>query len=111
ALANAGYCVYALTYGVVPGEGFESNGEPLGGTAPIQVGAQELADFVDGVQSAPGTVEAARGGIGDGTVDLLGHGEGALVAGYYAKVLGGADHVHSIVSLAPTWAGAGGAEA
>ncbi|WP_182346276.1 esterase/lipase family protein [Tomitella gaofuii] len=108
ALANEGYCVYAVTYGVVPGKGFESHGQPLGGTAPIEASAGELADFVDGVLEAPGTRRAAAAGIGDGTVDLLGHAEGALVAGYYAKVLNGADSVHEIVSLAPTWRGAGG---
>ncbi len=107
ALANEGYCVYALTYGVVPGKGFESAGRPLGGTAPMQVSAGELAEFVDGVLAAPGTRRAAQAGVGDGTVDLVGHAEGALVAGYYTKVLGGADNVHALVSLAPTWKGVG----
>lgn len=104
ALKNEGYCVYSMTYGVVPGVGSTSMGNPLGGFAPLEESAADLAGFVDGVLDAPGT----RRGPGTGKVDLIGHAEGALVAGYYAKVLGGAADVDHLVALAPTWQGVGG---
>lgn len=104
ALANEGYCVYSISYGVIPGVGSTSAGSPLGGFAPLADSAHELGAFVDDVLAAPGT----RRGVDSGTVDIIGHGEGALVANYYTKVLGGAPNVDRFVALAPTWEGFGG---
>ena len=42
-LANNGYCVFALTYGLNPGETF------VGGLQPMEKSSAELAAFVDKV--------------------------------------------------------------
>lgn len=103
ALANEGYCVYAISFGVVPGTGSTSMGNPLGGFAPMADSARELDAFVDGVLDAPGT----RRGANTGKVDILAQSQGVLVAGYYAKVLGGGAKVDKFVSLVPAWNGFG----
>ncbi|NNH74829.1 alpha/beta fold hydrolase [Nocardia uniformis] len=85
-LIAAGYCAYALTYGA--GGGFL----PLGGVAPVDRSATEIAAFIDQVLAVTG---ADR-------VELVGHSQGGLIAEYYAKNLGGAAKVHSEILLAPT---------
>jgi triacylglycerol lipase len=92
-LANEGYCVYALTYGVLPNATL-----PLtlfGGLTPIESSAAEVATFVDRVLDA---THAAK-------VDIVGHSEGTIVPDYYAKFLGGATKIDKYVSLAPLWHG------
>src|SRR5699024_8314243 len=44
-IKNAGYCVYALTYGQIPGAPWPVSA--IGGMAPMQDSAQQLSDFVD----------------------------------------------------------------
>ena len=92
-LANHGYCVFALTYGVV------SYGDPLserfGGMGRIQDSARELKAFVARVLRATGARK----------VDLVGHSQGTLMPNYYAKFLGGGDTIRRYVSLAPLWHG------
>lgn len=91
-LANAGYCVYALTYGAL------DMPWPLsvfGGMRPIEESSAQLAAFVARVRSATG---AAR-------VDLIAHSQGNIVAQYFVKRLGGADWVDKFVALAPPWQG------
>jgi triacylglycerol lipase len=92
-LANNGYCVYALTYGVLPHSTVPLN--QVGGLAPIEGSAAEFAAFVDRVLTSTG---AAR-------VDVVGHSQGTLMPDYYAKFLGGAAHIDKYVSLAPLWHG------
>lgn len=92
-LANEGYCVFALTYGI-PEDSPEAL-ENIGGRALMEDSAAELATFVDEVLAATGADE----------VDLVGHSEGTLVSGYYTKILDGADSVANIVSLTPLWDG------
>ncbi|HEV7193170.1 MAG TPA: alpha/beta fold hydrolase [Jatrophihabitantaceae bacterium] len=92
-LANNGYCVYAFTYGVLPGAGLPLN--QVGGLAPIESSAQQMAAFVTKVLAATG---AAR-------VDIVGHSQGTFMPDYYAKFLGGANKIDKYVSLAPLWHG------
>ncbi len=92
-LANNGYCVFALTYGVAPGTPLPLN--QLGGMTRMQDSAHRLKAFVTRVLRATGARK----------VDLLGHSQGTLMPEYYVKFLGGAKHVKRYVSLAPLWHG------
>ncbi|MGH8922798.1 MAG: esterase/lipase family protein, partial [Actinomycetes bacterium] len=77
-LANAGYCVYALTYGrVTPVPPLDR----FGGLTVMERSAEELAAFVDRVRDATG---AER-------IDLVGHSEGTLMPQYWLQFLGGAE--------------------
>src|SRR3954470_446471 len=49
-LANNGYCVFALTYGVTPGATFPA--DQIGGQIPMEQSAAQLATFVDEVLRA-----------------------------------------------------------
>ena len=84
-LANAGYCVFTLDYGYQQDTGNYA-------TAAIAASGQQLAAFVAQVLDASGVDR----------VDLLGHSQGGTLAEYYAKSLGGAAHLSSIIGLAPT---------
>ncbi|MCX4748168.1 lipase family protein [Kitasatospora sp. NBC_01287] len=86
ALAADGYCVYALTYGSVPGV------PVLAALAPVADSAQQLATFVTGVLAASGA----------GQVDVVGHSQGGMMPRYYLKFDGGAAKVHTLVGLAPS---------
>jgi triacylglycerol lipase len=91
-LANNGYCVFSLTYGVP--------GDPLpvyqpGGLAPMEQSAAELSLFVEKVLAKTGASK----------VDILGHSEGTLMPNYYVKFLGGAAKVDKYVGLTPLWDG------
>ncbi|MEZ0577459.1 esterase/lipase family protein [Nocardioides sp. MH1] len=94
-LKNHGYCVFSLTYGVVPGAPVPVN--QFGGMAPIQDSAQELKVFVARVLQATGARQ----------VDIVGHSQGTYMPEYYAKFLGGARFIKRYVSLAPLWHGTG----
>ncbi|MDL9935989.1 alpha/beta fold hydrolase [Gordonia sp. ABSL1-1] len=81
-LANQRYCVYTLDYGVVAG---------VGGLAPIEVSATQLAQFVRRVLVATGAHQ----------VDIVGHSEGATMPFYYLKhTPGAASTIRRYVSLA-----------
>ena len=92
-LANNGYCVFALTYGVTAGT--PKGVDQFGGMDRIETSAGELRAFVNRVRRATGARQ----------VDILGHSQGTLMPDYYAKFLGGAPYIHSYVSLAPLWHG------
>jgi triacylglycerol esterase/lipase EstA (alpha/beta hydrolase family) len=83
-LANYGYAVFALTYGLTEGTQF-------GGRTPVAESAKELSAFVDRVLTATGATK----------VDIVGHSLGGLMPRYYLKMLGGAAKVRSLVGLAP----------
>jgi triacylglycerol esterase/lipase EstA (alpha/beta hydrolase family) len=85
-LANKGYCVFTVDYGIVG---------PLGGLAKVVPGAFEVRDFIDRVLTSTG---AQR-------VDLVGHSEGATMPFYYLTRLGGAEKVDRLVGIAPLWRG------
>ena len=93
ALANAGFCVFALTYGVAPGTPFPL--DQIGGLEPIERSAAELSAFVEHVLATTGAAE----------VDLVGHSEGTVVSRYYLQALDGAARVHRLVSLTPLYRG------
>jgi triacylglycerol lipase len=88
-LARHGYCVFALTYGLAPGETF------VGGVIPMEQSSHELAAFVDRVLAATGAAK----------VDIVGHSEGTVMPRYYIKHLGGAAKVDHMVALTPLYNG------
>ncbi|PZS20721.1 MAG: lipase [Pseudonocardiales bacterium] len=92
-LANNGYCVFALTYGVPAGTPLPFN--QLGGFTAMESSARELSAFVNRVLAATHATK----------VDILGHSEGTVMPDYYAKFLGGAAKIDKYVSLAPIWHG------
>ncbi len=92
-LHNAGYCVFALTYGTLPGTPYPVNA--LGGLTSMIPSAGQLRAFVDRVRASTGAAK----------VDIVGHSEGTLMPEYYVRYLGGARHVDRYVSLAPYWKG------
>jgi triacylglycerol lipase len=94
-LKNNGYCVFALTYGVIPGSAYPVSA--LGGMNDIASSAAELGTFIDKVLAATGADK----------VDIVGHSQGTLMPDYYAKFLGGADKIGRYISLAPLWHGTG----
>jgi triacylglycerol lipase len=85
-LANNGYCVFALTYGVPSGSSvpFET-----GGLNAMEQSAGELSAFVDKVLAA---TKAKK-------VDIVGHSEGATMPDYYIEYLGGAAKVKRYVGV------------
>ena len=88
-LADNGYCVFALTYGLHPGE------DIVGGLAPMERSSAELARFVDRVLAATGAKQ----------VDLVGHSEGTVMPQYYLNFRGGAVKVDKYVALTPLYRG------
>ncbi|WP_433655414.1 esterase/lipase family protein [Nocardia sp. CA-128927] len=92
-LANEGYCVYALTYGVYPTDRGIVAG--VGGRAPIDESSSEMRQFVDRVRAATRTDR----------VDLLSWSEGTLVSAAYLQFLAGATAVDQSINLAPIWDG------
>jgi pimeloyl-ACP methyl ester carboxylesterase len=88
-LANHGYCVFALTYGLDPGE------QLVGGLQPMERSSAELAAFVDRVLAATGARK----------VDLVGHSEGTVMPQYYLKFRGGAAKVDKYVAITPLYGG------
>jgi pimeloyl-ACP methyl ester carboxylesterase len=88
-LANHGYCVFALTYGLDPGEHL------VGGLQPMEKSSAELATFVDRVLAATGAKK----------VDLVGHSEGTVMPQYYLKFRGGAAKVARYVAITPIYHG------
>jgi pimeloyl-ACP methyl ester carboxylesterase len=88
-LADNGYCVFALTYGLDPGEPY------VGGLQPMELSSQQLASFVDKVLASTGASK----------VDLVGHSEGTVMPQYYLKFLKGAAKVNRYVAIAPLYQG------
>jgi pimeloyl-ACP methyl ester carboxylesterase len=81
-LADAGYCVFAPNYGVQAG---------MGGTAPIQDSAREIAAYIDQVLATTGAAK----------VDLAGHSEGGFLSLYIPKMLPYAGKIGKVVPLGP----------
>lgn len=91
-LAERGYCVFALTYGIDPR--LEAIGAP-GGVIPIQESAEELDAFIDRVLAETG---ADR-------VDLVGHSEGTYMPQFWLKFGGGSRVVDDYVAMTPLYDG------
>ncbi|HEX7380971.1 MAG TPA: alpha/beta fold hydrolase [Nevskiaceae bacterium] len=85
-LANAGYCVHAFNYGL------PYDGAFIGAVGPIGTSAEQLKSFVHSVLAQTGAAK----------VDLVGYSLGGMLAEYYLKFLGGAQHVRALVALSPT---------
>ncbi len=92
-LVQQGFAPFTLTFGAVKSAPWPLSA--LGGMAPLEDSAAEFGEFVDKVLVATGADK----------VDVVGHSQGTLVPGYYAKLLGGADKIGTYVSLAPLWQG------
>lgn len=92
-LADAGYCVFALNYGVNPAA--PPLTDQVGGLTRMEDSAEELASFVDRVLDETGARQ----------VDILGHSQGSLMPNYYVRFLGGAKKVDDYVGLTPLWDG------
>lgn len=89
-LADNGYCVFALNYGMQPQLPAPLNTVPGLGSM-IDSATTELAPFVDRVLAATGAAK----------VDFVGHSEGTVMPRWYIKFLGGADKVAKSVNLTP----------
>ena len=89
-LANAGYCVFAPTYGALSTHWPAS---ALGGLGPKPDSAWQLKQFIDRVRTA---TRSDR-------VDIVGHSLGTEIPTYWMKYLGGRGKVVHYVSLAPYW--------
>ena len=87
-LANEGYCVYALTYGV---NALSLNGR-FPGLTDIPASARELRNFIDLVRFTTGASK----------VDIVGHSQGGLMPHYYIERLGGASKVDDFIGLSPS---------
>lgn len=87
-LRNAGYCVFALNYGM----NLASLDQRIGGLDDIAKSAGQLKSFVDKVLLY---TRASK-------VDLVGHSQGGMMPNYYLKRLGGASKVGTLVGLAPS---------
>jgi pimeloyl-ACP methyl ester carboxylesterase len=86
-LADAGYCVFALTYG-----NDASDQRPLdeiGGLTDMAQSAGVLAAFVQQVMHVTGAAK----------VDLVGHSEGGTMPDYYLKFLEGYKYVAHFVAI------------
>lgn len=79
ALADDGYCVFALDYG----------GRGVG---PIEDSAAELKIFVDRVLAETGARKVA----------IVGHSQGGMMPRYYMKFLGGKKKVAELIGLVPS---------
>jgi triacylglycerol lipase len=89
-LAERGWCVFALTYGLDP-RGYSNRG----GVIPVQDSAPELGELVDRVRAETGAEQ----------VDLVGHSEGTFMPQYWLKFLGGAPKVDRYVAITPLYDG------
>ncbi|KAF9287948.1 hypothetical protein BGZ74_000990 [Mortierella antarctica] len=78
-----GYCVYALTYGQLPGIPL------IAGLDKIETSAGQLSTFIDKVLASTNTTK----------VDLVGHSQGSLMPRYYLKNLGGASKVSKFAAF------------
>ncbi|MEG8184214.1 esterase/lipase family protein [Nocardia terpenica] len=93
-LANNGYCVFTLTYGIDPTTAAGTLSLP-GNRDMREVASAELSPFVDRVLNATGAQQ----------VDFIGHSEGTVMPRWYIKFLGGSAKVAKSINLAPLWNG------
>ena len=90
ALADAGYCVFGLNYGVT--ELTTASGGRSWSDGPIPQSASQLATFV---QSVLQQTRAAQ-------VDIVGWSQGGMMPRWYMRFDGGQRYVHELVGLAPS---------
>ncbi|MBD0863297.1 alpha/beta fold hydrolase [Gordonia sp. zg691] len=82
-LANAGYCVFSLTYGQTSWSG------NTGGLGNKEKSARQVAAFLDRVLDATGAAK----------VDFVGHSQGGAIAQLVTQLTGRAEQVDTIVGL------------
>ncbi|QTI71544.1 esterase/lipase family protein [Gordonia polyisoprenivorans] len=82
-LANAGFCVFSLTYGQTP---WSAN---IGALADKSESTREVASFIDAVRARTGATK----------VDLVGHSQGGAIAQLVTQVPGKADQIATIVDV------------
>ena len=92
-LANRGYCVFALTYGLR--DSVHLGVYQPGGMTRMQQSARELNAFAARVLNATGARK----------VDVVGHSQGSLMPNYWVRFLGGAKRVDDYVGVTPLWDG------
>jgi triacylglycerol lipase len=92
-LANRGYCVFALTYGLRPS--VDLGVYQPGGMKRMQQSSRELKRFVGRVLRATGARK----------VDIVGHSQGSLMPNYWIRFMGGAKRVDDYVGVTPLWDG------
>ncbi|MCF8590041.1 alpha/beta fold hydrolase [Gordonia sp. HY285] len=85
-LVKLGYCVFAPDYG-----GHPVTGGQVKGFGDVRASARHVADFIANVKARTGAKK----------VTYVGHSQGAMIGEYYAKYLGGASTVDSMILLAP----------
>jgi triacylglycerol esterase/lipase EstA (alpha/beta hydrolase family) len=89
-LANAGYCVYGLSYGADALTAL--TGGRVAAVGEIRKSARQLASFVGRVRRSTGAAQ----------VDIVGWSQGAMMPRQYLAFGGGARYVHDLVGLAPS---------
>ncbi|MEP9415338.1 alpha/beta fold hydrolase [Gordonia sp. VNQ95] len=82
-LANAGFCVYSLTYGQTPWSG------NVGALADKSQSTAEVAAFMDRVRARTGAQK----------VDLAGHSQGGAIAQLVTQLPGRAEQIDTIVDV------------
>ncbi|KAJ9193921.1 hypothetical protein DTO166G4_5853 [Paecilomyces variotii] len=80
-----GHCTFSITYGAYDGFPF------VGGLKPINESAQEIASFIQEVQTKTGADK----------INLVGHSEGAFQSLYVPKFTGVSPIIDKIVAIAP----------
>ncbi|MFW0785252.1 alpha/beta fold hydrolase [Gordonia sp. CPCC 206044] len=94
-LKRAGYCVYALNYGILGlGRG--------GGLGTVLPGAYATGDIAESAEQLATFVDRVRSSTGSSKVDMVGHSQGGLMARQYLKFDGGAAKVDHLVTLGAT---------
>ncbi|KAF9121239.1 hypothetical protein BGW39_010672 [Mortierella sp. 14UC] len=82
-LIKEGYCVFGLTYGKYKDVPF------LGGIAPIEDNAQEVANFANDVLKRMNATQ----------LDYIGHSQGGILGRYWIKYLDGAGKINRMVGV------------
>ncbi|KAG0294067.1 hypothetical protein BGZ96_001822 [Linnemannia gamsii] len=84
-LIKEGYCVFGLTYGKY------KDIPLLGGIAPIENNAQEVASFANQVLTRMNATQ----------LDYIGHSQGGILGRYWIKYLDGAGKINRMIGVSP----------
>lgn len=94
-LKKAGYCVYAMNYGIAA---------PLagGGVGPVLPGRFGTGDITKSAAQIGGFVDKVRAATGSEKVNMVGHSQGGVVARQFIRYNNGAAKVDHLVTLGAT---------
>lgn len=95
ALKRAGFCVYALNYGI-------QSTAAGGGVIAMLPGAYATGDIVKSGTQIAEFVDKVRRSTGAAKVDMVGHSQGGISLRQYIRFDGGADKVARVVTLGAT---------